>query len=443
MSIGEKKIQVTPDGLAIHDLTCTTADVVKFFREVPDDNLGELVCRALAVGVTGLRAAGITNHMLTIEHEFGRMVADFANSLGEVERRLVDRVETTFDPEKAGSVTAHIGQAVNEAHDAAAARMDSAKAELQGIIKDSFNPDLATSAIARLFKLVNDTRVDLERLFDPSYEDSYLSRLIATVDGYFGDSGGIADIIAKQLQPVKDALERQLQEVRDAVTAQGAAAAVRRKSPLSGGDFEDEVEELLRFLAQMQGDTVERVGNERGDEGASKKGDFVVTLREGLRFVVESKDHSSPITLRGDRGILKALDDSMTNRGASFAICVMKEEGGFPKEVGVFNDYDSDKVLCSFGPAGELLEVAYRWARATILAEMATDSGLDVQIVRESLDEVRASLRELKKIEAKAKAIVRNADDIYGLVTFQIRRAQSALDTAEQGLHTEERAESA
>ena len=36
----------------------------------------------------------------------------------------------------------------------------------------------------------------------------------------------------------------------------------------------------------------------------------------------------------------------------------MKEYSGFPKEVGAFNDYDGDKVLCVFGQDGQLLEAA-------------------------------------------------------------------------------------
>ena len=437
MQMREVHIEITADSVVIRELQCTTVDVVDFFSEVPDDDLPELVCRALAVGVTGLRAAGVSSHTQTIEHEFERMLAGFARSLEEVESRLVERVDITFDPEEAGSVSAHIGNAVKEAHDAAAARMEKSKAELEGIIKDSFNPDLATSAIARLFKLVSDTRTDLEQLFDPAYEDSYLRRLMATVDEYFGDEGSIAEVIGEQLAPVRESLERQIQELRDAVTGQNAAAAARRKSSLSGGDFEDEVEEVLRVLAKANGDAVERVGDAAGDEGTSKKGDFVVTLAEGPRFVVEAKDYSNPITLRGDRGILKALEDSITNRDASFAVCVMKEESGFPNEVGAFNYYDDDKVLCTFGSEGDLLEVAYRWARATILMEVAAGSALDIEVVRESLAEVRASLREMKKIEAKAKAIVKNADDISGLTAFQIRRAQKALDDAERGLSEE------
>ena len=84
-------------------------------------------------------------------------------------------------------------------------------------------------------------------------------------------------------------------------------------------------------------------------------------VAHGPRFVVEAKDHSSPLTLRGDRGILVALQASMINRNAQFAIAVVQAERAFPKEVGAFNDCEQDKILCRLGDVGELLEAAYRW----------------------------------------------------------------------------------
>lgn len=36
----------------------------------------------------------------------------------------------------------------------------------------------------------------------------------------------------------------------------------------------------------------------------------------------------------------------MLNRASGFAIGVMRDVAGFPKEVGSFNEYDGDKILC-------------------------------------------------------------------------------------------------
>ena len=102
--------------------------------------------------------------------------------------------------------------------------------------------------------------------------------------------------------------------------------------------------------------------------------------------------------------------------------------------MGAFNDYDSNKVLCRLGDRGELLEVAYRWARAILLMASAGPDRIDVNLVGDALDETRRALRELARIEAKAKAIAQGADEIRSLLTVQIRRINPALDDAAAGL---------
>ena len=50
------------------------------------------------------------------------------------------------------------------------------------------------------------------------------------------------------------------------------------------------------------------------------------------------------------------------------------------------------------------------------------------------IDEARKALRELAASRRKAKAIARCADEIQGLLTFQVRRMTVALDEAAAGL---------
>jgi len=128
----------------------------------------------------------------------------------------------------------------------------------------------------------------------------------------------------------------------------------------------------------------------------------------------------------------------MLNRGAVFAVAVAKERTAFAKEVGVFNDYDDNKMLCRLGDDSELLEAAYRWARAAVLAGVAANDGIDVSVIAAAIDEARKALRETARIEGKAKAIAHGADEIRSLVTFQVRRMKTALDDAAAGLAASE-----
>ncbi|MGH7921989.1 MAG: hypothetical protein ACREQM_18900 [Candidatus Dormibacteraceae bacterium] len=427
-------IQVTDTSVIVEQLECRDPEVVELFTDTAETARADLACRALSMGVVGLRAMGITGHVELVEREFLKLSQRFDTALGAVEMSLLERVSTTFDPDKAESVSGRLTESISGAHSTATEVIAQARADLEKLIGDSFNPDLATSCVYRIGKLVADTHTELDRAFDPAYEGSHLAKLASLVDSYFGEGGALAELVTAQVTPVKTEVLTALQGVRELIVGQAMAAEERRRSPASGLDFEDEVEAVLCRLASAYGDTVDRVGTQAGDAGRSKRGDFVVQLPGGARFVVEAKKRSTPLPLRGDRGVLAMLDESMVNRAASFGIAVARDESAFAKEVGAFNDYDDDKVLCRFGDGGELLEVAYRWARTALLLGTAKDDGIDVAVIGGAIDEARRAVRELSRIEAKAKTIAHGADEIQSLLIFQVRRMNAALDEATSGL---------
>lgn len=428
------RVRVSEQGVLFENLESHDPEVVSFFTEMPVESLGEVANRAMTVGVLGLRAMGTAGRLEMVEKEFLALSQRFSSSLETVEKRLIERVDRTFDPDRAESVSARLSHTISQANRATATTIEEAKAQLQRLIGDSFNPELTTSCVFQILRKLDETRAELDRSFDPAVEGSHVSRLVEEVGAFFGEDGSVGEVINAQVSPVKEEVLAALQSLRDALVGQAAAAQVRRKTPLSGSDFEVDVESVLRSIARGYGDVVEQVAVHAGDAGASKTGDFVVQLREGPRFVVEAKDCSNPMALRGDRGLLATLRASMLNRGSGFAIGVMRDAAGFPKEVGSFNEYDGDKILCTFGPDGELLEAAYRWARTTLLLSLADRRGVDVAAVEGGIEEARRALREISRIEGKAKAIAKGADDIQGLVTFQLRRAGVALDQAAGGI---------
>lgn len=169
------EIRLTPTVLRIENLECTDPDVVEFFAEASELSRPDLTCRALALGVVGLRAMGLAGHVEIVEREFLKLSQHFDSALGAVETNLLERVQATFDPDQAESVSARLSSSVKGAHAAAGEVVTQARAELAELIGDSFNPDLATSCVYRIAKLVADTRADLDRAFDPAYEGSHLA----------------------------------------------------------------------------------------------------------------------------------------------------------------------------------------------------------------------------------------------------------------------------
>jgi hypothetical protein len=62
------------------------------------------------------------------------------------------------------------------------------------------------------------------------------------------------------------------------------------------------------------------------------------------------------------------------------------------------------------------------------------DDGIDKDVIGTALDEARRAVRELARIEAKAKSIAHCADEIQGMLTVQLRRVNLALENAAAGL---------
>jgi hypothetical protein len=430
-------VEVSKDLVLFKSLESRDPEVVGYFSEMPAHSLDELAGRAMTVGVLGLRAMGTAGRMEAVDSKLMMLSQRFSSALDGMEKRLAEKVDRTFDPERAGSVSAKLTQTIGVANRATTATIEEAKAQLQKLIADSFNPDLTTSCVFRIIKKLDETQEELDRAFDPAVEGSHLARLVSEMGVFFGEDGSITDVIGGHVSPAKDEMLTALQSLRDTLVGEAAAAQIRRVTPLSGSDFERDVESVLRAVARSYGDVVEAVGTHHGESGQAKTGDFVVQLSDGPRFVVEAKDCSSPVTLRGDHGILATLKSSMVNRASQFGIGVMRDVSGFPKEVGSFNEYDRDKILCTFGSDGELLETAYRWARATLLMTLADRRGIDVASVSEGIQEARRALREIARVEGKAKAIAKGADEIQGLVSFQLRRASVALDQAAGGIAVE------
>jgi hypothetical protein len=67
-----------------------------------------------------------------------------------------------------------------------------------------------------------------------------------------------------------------------------------------------------------------------------------------------------------------------------------------------------------------------------------TGGGIDKKVLGAALDEARRAVRGLARIEAKAKVIAHGADEIQGMLTFQLRRINLTLDNAAAGLACQE-----
>jgi hypothetical protein len=225
-------VQVTERSVSFEGLESRDPEVVHFFSELPTESLDDMALRALTVGVTGLRAMGTAGRMEVVEKEFLKLSQSFNTSLAGIERSLLERIDRTFDPGRAESVSARLTQTIAQANRVTTTTIDAAKAELERLIAESFNPELTTSCVYKIIKKMDDTEAELDRSFDPSVEGSHLFRLVSELATFFGEDGKIGEVIGSQISPVKEELLNTLQSLRDALVGQTAATQIPKTVPI-------------------------------------------------------------------------------------------------------------------------------------------------------------------------------------------------------------------
>ena len=296
--------------------------------------------------------------------------------------------------------------------------------------------------VGRVEKEFEVLRMGLDQKIDSIFgEKGQVAEIIAK---HFGEDGQVAEIIAKHfgedgkllgelLNPnkedgplglLKGDLHRALGEIRDKIGEQEAARQVASMGTQKGREFEERCAGGLGLAAKASGDALERTGDESGMAGASKKGDFVATLGgSGARVVFEMKDKDSI----GMAEIRRELKAAMDNRGAAYGVLVAKKRSSLPDGIGWFNeDADGATLACAVeddeGNAvmnGEMVVMAYRWARAragAIAAAAASaapaEGAVDVQGIAQKAKEIGERVAGLSKVRRECTAIEKSAGKI-------------------------------
>lgn len=363
----------------------------------PDGRIG-LVARTLEVGARNLLTAGIGIDVDAIDSRIRRITE-------EAERRVADLIEqgrtafaASFDPERRSSLVSRAMADFTQWRDEVLAGLDPGRAD---------SP--TGSFLHRLAALLGPDGALEQRigdLLDPDADGSGLARLAAT-------------------------MEERLDELRALLLVERGRTEGRAEEALRGTAqgfaFEDQVEHWLRAeAAALGGCVVERTGDRPGELHNAKVGDFVITLADGLRIVVEAK-HQAVVGLTGSDGVLGELDRAMANRAAAAAVCVSGRRA-FPAEVGGFGAYGRRVLVVDEGD-GTMLAVALRWAAAA--ARAAAGGTNDVVDPADLLERVER-IRELgARISTAQRQLTGVRDSVAGVKDLLSALRSDLLDLAE------------
>jgi hypothetical protein len=371
-------VRVAGDRVEIESLAFVDGPLAAWLAAQPADDHGVLVERAIRIGLTALQSVGVTMNVDAVRTEFER----FADQSRAANERAAQTLETVL--------RANFGDG-------------------EGRL-----PRTLESFLGDRGKL----RSTVDELFDPKRQDSAVGRIGSMLGTYFdGDASRLATLLdptrlGSPLHQFRSEVAdgfRSLQEKLVAIeAAQQARAGERAKSAAKGGDFETLIEELLGDIARGANDLLEHCGNDAGDAGRSKKGDFVLTLDPDvcrgadLRVVIEAKDRRM-----SGREMRDELRAAKANRDAAAALVIFTPAHA-PAGIAPFDVRAGDvyAVLDPGDPDRTTLEAAVRLARllaVTSVREQAAD--VDVAAVQSSLMEIRQALEAVRGLKVQLTQI--------------------------------------
>ena len=180
-----------------------------------------------------------------------------------------------------------------------------------------------------------------------------------------------------------------------------------QKGTQKGFEFEDYCYDILSKIAKVYGDTVEKTGDETGL--IDKKGDCVWTVAtSGFKIVIEIKDETT-LTLPY---IKDQLNGGMENRAAQYGIFISKKTEALPKMIGLFNEYDNNKLVIALGSELEdepihedLIRVAIGYALAKLRHDSGQSNSIDIGEIRAKIRGVEDKLNSFTQIKSKCTSI--------------------------------------
>lgn len=301
-------------------------------------------------------------------------------------------IDSTFDVDKADTPLYRLTQNIDY-------YFDEKNGVLKRLLDDTFNIEKKQSVMSKFVKLLEDNfdvdKGSIKKLLDPNINNSPINKL-------------------------KTELLSDITTIKEAIIKEEAKKEITQKTPLKGGEFEDEVSDQLDSITSPYRDEFKNVSSVVGRTG--KAGDFVVLINgeESSKIVIEAKDrtYSKP-------EVLKILEDSMKNRNAKFGIFLFKYQNQIPSTFRPLKIM-KNSIIASADNYG--LYFAYRIAKLFIEKEL--EKGEEEIPIDKIEGEIRDLLEQCNIIDmvlSKAKSISSASDYIHQKLTILHTQIETAL----------------
>jgi len=394
-------VRAIDNRLVIERLEVHDAGVARVVREQADKNRSpaETVTRAIEVGARLIESEGTAANVDYVRAELERQLRPLADRLGGVieegQEEFAERLATSFDSERSGSVQQQIREMLITA-------MEHQRNQLakQFSAQDGANP-------------LSDFKEAVVRAVKGSQEQQQHEHA--------------------QDRDRIETLTAEVTALRERLGAKEEIEAEQSRGTAKGRDFEERVHALLDEIATARGDVAHHVGDQAG-ETRGKKGDTLIEIGAGAgpclaKIAFDPKD--SQLTRPK---AWEVLNGSLDDRGADYAVLVVASEENVPAKTQSLVEYEGNKLIVAVDredPERNILEAAYGVARARALASRQDELALDAPAMKEAIDETRRALESLKTARQALTGVRKNADSIESALAGMEEGAKAALARAD------------
>lgn len=263
---------------------------------------------------------------------------------------------------------------------------------------------------------VEDFQEEVEEAFD---EDG---PLVERLDEEFGEDGGR---IQKALDPdnegsptyrLEERLKSEITSLRERIVEGETEEELRSQTYFKGGDFEDQVQDILAEIVRQTPNDVAFTGDTKGGMGRDV-GDFVVNLADtGQDIVVEAKTESYSV-----QKIKDEMEEAIQNRDAAYGLFVTDTLENLPQtKTGWFHEFpEQNTVVVAMSEADDdevepgYLRIAFHWARMRAIQNYAeVDSGFDPEELRSELTEIEEDIGRFQTVRGQCTEIRKSRESI-------------------------------
>lgn len=402
---------------------------VLFNHLIKIKNESEQVCELIKIIDIGSFVKGKVQMVLDtdyLERRVENMTNDFHSNLNTMKNEVLKLMDVNFDPTQKNSFTNQINDffqdlslKIMKQFTEAARELKTSKELISEKIKNSLDPEIKSSYFSKMVEEIGDFEKRINVIFDIKTEGSITNNLKSLLDSNLGKDGNFIKIIENKLSfnnPVSavNLLQKniinEIKSLKEEIIAIRSANEVEKKikdkSIQKGKEFENIVLESLEKYASLNGDLVEDLTEKGGNILNSKKGDFNYIVKSLNKTIsIEARNRTSAST---PQNIIRDLEATIENRKADYSIYLTANDSQLHKQIGLFQEYDDNKLVTHYG----LLEVALKVAISRMKIKSKEIEGIDKVAVEFEINSITESLKSFKSVKSAANNIRKEADKI-------------------------------